>query len=176
MTAHPMFHSHCSPELCKWIKELPAPLSSPFCPSPFLLHIVPQQLSCNYCYVTPSEWIFCFQQIFFNVKLRILPTSENFNFWNLSESSLCCFSFLEPEKAHKPAWILFKLLLIRSHFFIFVFICITLRDGSEKILMQYMSKSVLPVFSSRSFILSSLTFKPLIHFEFIFVYGVKRMF
>ena len=58
--------------------------------------------------------------------------------------------------------------------FIFVFICITLGDGSEKILPQYMSKSVLPVFSFRSFILSSLTFKSLLHFEFIFEYGVRE--
>ena len=28
--------------------------------------------------------------------------------------------------------------------------------------------------SSRSFIVSGLTFKSLIHFEFIFVYGVRR--
>ena len=32
--------------------------------------------------------------------------------------------------------------------------------------------SVLPMFSSRSFIVSGLTFRSLIHFEFIFVYGV----
>ena len=37
-----------------------------------------------------------------------------------------------------------------------------------------MSKSVLPVFSSRSFIVSSLTFRSLIHFEFIFVYCVRE--
>ena len=36
-----------------------------------------------------------------------------------------------------------------------------------------MSESVLPMFSSRSFIVSGLTFRSLIHFEFIFVYGVK---
>ena len=34
--------------------------------------------------------------------------------------------------------------------------------------------SVLPMFSSRSFIVSSLTFRSLIHFEFIFVYGVRE--
>ena len=34
-----------------------------------------------------------------------------------------------------------------------------------------MSESVLPMFSSRSFIVSGPTFKSLIHFEFIFVYG-----
>ena len=37
-----------------------------------------------------------------------------------------------------------------------------------------MSKSVLLMFSSRSFIVSSLTFRSLIHFEFIFVYGVRE--
>ena len=37
-----------------------------------------------------------------------------------------------------------------------------------------MSESVLPMFSSRSFIVSGLTFRSLIHFEFIFVCGVRR--
>ena len=34
--------------------------------------------------------------------------------------------------------------------------------------------SVLPMFSSKSFIVSSLTFRSLIHFEFIFLYGVRK--
>ena len=37
-----------------------------------------------------------------------------------------------------------------------------------------MSESVLPMFSSRSFIVSGLLFRSLIHFEFIFVYGVRK--
>ena len=37
-----------------------------------------------------------------------------------------------------------------------------------------MLESVLPVFSSRSFIVSGLTFRSLIHFEFIFVYGDRK--
>ena len=37
-----------------------------------------------------------------------------------------------------------------------------------------MPKRVLPVFSSRSFLVSGLTFKSLIHFEFILVHGVKE--
>ena len=37
-----------------------------------------------------------------------------------------------------------------------------------------MSESVLPVFYSRSFIVSGLTFRSLIHFEFVFVYGVRK--
>ena len=37
-----------------------------------------------------------------------------------------------------------------------------------------MSERVLPMFSSRSFIVSGLTFRSLIHFEFIFVYDVRK--
>ena len=46
--------------------------------------------------------------------------------------------------------------LIRSHLFIFGFISFTLGDGSKKIFLQFMSKSVPPVFSSKSFIVSVL--------------------
>ena len=35
-------------------------------------------------------------------------------------------------------------------------------------------RDVLPMFPSMSFILSGLTFRSLIHFEFIFVYGVRK--
>ena len=34
--------------------------------------------------------------------------------------------------------------------------------------------NVLPVFSSKSFIYSGLTFRSFINFEFIFVYGVRK--
>ena len=37
-----------------------------------------------------------------------------------------------------------------------------------------MLESVLPMFSSRNFIVSGLTFRSLTHFEFIFVYGVRK--
>ena len=37
-----------------------------------------------------------------------------------------------------------------------------------------MSDSVLPMFSSRSFLVSGLMFRSLIHFEFLFVYGVRK--
>ena len=37
-----------------------------------------------------------------------------------------------------------------------------------------MSESVLPMFSSRNFIVSGLTFRSLVYFEFIFVYGVRK--
>ena len=65
--------------------------------------------------------------------------------------------------------------LIRSHLFIFVFIFITLRvGGSKKILLWFMSKYVLPMFSSKNFIVSGLTFRSLLYLEFIFVYGVRE--
>ena len=41
-------------------------------------------------------------------------------------------------------------------------------------LLWFMSETVLPMFSSRSLIVSGLTFRSLIHFEFIFVYGVRK--
>nr|KAF6456815.1 hypothetical protein HJG63_011465 [Rousettus aegyptiacus] len=40
---------------------------------------------------------------------------------------------------------------------------------------RLMSNSLLPMFSSRSFMVSGLTFKSLTYFEFIFVYGVKEL-
>ena len=35
-------------------------------------------------------------------------------------------------------------------------------------------QNVLPMFSSKSFIVSDLTFRSLIHFEFIFVYDIRK--
>ena len=54
--------------------------------------------------------------------------------------------------------------LIRSHLLIFVFISITLGGGSQRILLLFMSSSVLPMLSSKSFIVSGLTVRSLIHF------------
>ena len=45
---------------------------------------------------------------------------------------------------------------------------------SKKLLLRLTSKSLLPVFSSRHFMVSRLTFKSLIHFEFIIVYSVRK--
>ena len=64
--------------------------------------------------------------------------------------------------------------LTRSHLFTFVFISITVGGGSWRILLSFMSWSVLPMFYSKSFIVSGLTFRSLIHFEFISVYGVRK--
>ena len=72
--------------------------------------------------------------------------------------------------------------LIRTHLFIFVFIFIILGGGSKKKQTnkqtnKLMSKNVLPMFSSKSFILSGLTFRFLIQFEiFLCVHGGKDYF
>ena len=57
------------------------------------------------------------------------------------------------------------LCLFRSHLFIFVFIFITFRGGSKKTLLPFMSESVLPMFFSKSFIVSGVTFRSLIHLD-----------
>ena len=57
--------------------------------------------------------------------------------------------------------------LIRSHLFSFAFISIALGDRPKKTLLWFMSKNVLPMFSTRSFMVSYLIFKSLSHFEFI---------
>ena len=64
--------------------------------------------------------------------------------------------------------------LIGSHSFILVFIFITLGGESEKILLWFMSESVLCMFSSKSFIVSHLTFRSLIYFGFLFLYDVRK--
>ena len=86
----------------------------------------------------------------------------------INDLSVVTFEIIFP---HSDLLILFivsfavqKLLsLINSHLFIFVFISITLGGGSKKSLLRYMSKSILPMFSSKSFIVSSGTFRSLIH-------------
>ena len=63
--------------------------------------------------------------------------------------------------------------LIRSYLFIFAFISFALGDRPKETLVLSMLENVLPMFSSRSFMVSCLVFKSLSHFEFIFVYGVR---
>ena len=62
--------------------------------------------------------------------------------------------------------------LFRCH--LFIFISFALGERSKKLFLQYLSKSVLPMFSSKSFTFSGLKYRSLNHFEFIFVYGVRE--
>ena len=66
--------------------------------------------------------------------------------------------------------------LTESHLFIlfFSFVSLAWGDTSHKKLLRAMSEILLPMFSSRIFVVSGLTFKSLIYFEFILVWGVTR--
>ena len=64
--------------------------------------------------------------------------------------------------------------LIWCHLFIFAFVSFCLRTQIQKILLWFISESVLPIFTSMSFKVSGLTFRSFIHYEFIFVYGVRE--
>ena len=62
---------------------------------------------------------------------------------------------------------------MKSHLFILSFMSLALGDILVKILLCRISEIFLPMFSSRTFMVSRLTFKSSIHLEFIFVYGVS---
>ena len=63
--------------------------------------------------------------------------------------------------------------LIKSHWFIFCFyFCYSGKWDIEDLIVLYVS--VLPMFSSKSFTVSGLAFRSFIHFEIIFVYGVRE--
>ena len=62
--------------------------------------------------------------------------------------------------------------LMQSHLLIFAFIACAFGITPKKSLLRQMSRRVSPVFSSRSFIVSGLTFHSLIYFELIFVYSI----
>ena len=47
-------------------------------------------------------------------------------------------------------------------------------DITRKIFLQSVSKKLQPILSSRSFMVLGFTFRSLTHFEFIFVYGIKK--
>ena len=112
-----------------------------------------------------------------------------FRYWAVW--SVCVFWRLTPCQSHHlqkcppVVWAVFILLmvsfamqklfiLIRSQFFIFAFIFISLKGGYKRILLQFPSKSALPVFSSKSICILSFTFKSLICFEFILLCGFSE--
>ena len=49
-----------------------------------------------------------------------------------------------------------RISLIWSHLFIFDFVSFALGDSSKKVLLQFVSKNILPMFSSRSCMVSGL--------------------
>ena len=140
------------------------------------------------CDSWPSKW-----GLWRNVHLALLPIffMDCLLWCSWASWVVCKFCRLIPYLSHYFANIFFHtvgclfilltvlllcniLSLIKSHFFIVVFISSVLGGISEKVLWQFMSYGVLAIFSSRSFLASGFTFRYLIHFELIFVYGVKN--
>ena len=63
-------------------------------------------------------------------------------------------------------------LLSISCLFLLIFLLPYVTDPKK--LLQFLLISVLTMFSSRSFMVSGLIFRSLIHLQFIFVYGVRK--
>ena len=106
-------------------------------------------------------WMICFCILDIN-------TLSHASFANIFSHSEGCLFCLQVSLICTIFWVYL------GPFIYFYFIFISLGGGSRKLLLQSMSKNVLPVFSSKSSIVFSLTFRFLIHFEFIFVCGVKE--
>ena len=64
-------------------------------------------------------------------------------------------------------------ILMRSHLFILSFMSLALGDMSVRMLLCGMSEILLPMFTSRTFMVLRHIFKSFIHLQFIFVYGVS---
>ena len=64
-------------------------------------------------------------------------------------------------------------ILMRFHLFILSFMSLAIGDISVKILLHGISEIFLPMFSSRTLMVSQLILKSFIYLEFIFVYGVS---
>ena len=105
--------------------------------------------------------------------LKINPLSFA-SFASSFSQSVSCFVSLNRffccAKASKFDSVPLLLLLL---FFTFSFISIALGDWPKKTLLKFMSENVFLMFYSGSFMGSSLLFKYLSHFEFIFVCGVR---
>ena len=121
----------------------------------------------------PIFWFFFF---FFNIELcelftrEINPLSVDPSFANiLSHSVGCLFVLLMVSFAMQNL-----LSLIRYYLFIFVFIFITWGDGCKNLLLWFMSEGVLPMFSSKNCVIPDLTFRYLLHSEFIFVCNIRE--
>ena len=107
-----------------------------------------------YLGLLPIFWLGCFfnielHELFIYLEINPLSVDLFANIFSYSEG--CLFVLFVVSSALQNL-----LSFIRSHLFIFVFISISLGGESKKILLWFMSNSVLPMFSSKGFIVSSL--------------------
>ena len=113
------------------------------------------------------DWVVCFLLLGCMICLYILEVNplSVASFANIVSQSIGCLFVLFMVSFAVQRFIS----LIKSHLFIFAFVSIALGDWPKKTLAWFMSENVLPMFSSRSFMVSCLIFKSLSHFEFIFM-------
>ena len=101
-----------------------------------------------------EKWLFTSSDHFYFFSLILSCMNCLCIFWQFSPLSVASFANIFSH-SEGCAFVLLmvsfgvqKLLkLIKSHLFMFVFISITLGDESRKILLRFMAKSVLPMFS-----------------------------
>ena len=120
--------------------------------------------------IPPIYWLHCLLFWYLAVCLfqRVIPCQSH-HLQIFSSQSIVCLLVL-----FMSSFAIQKLLsFIRSHLFIFGFISITLVDRSKKNCCN-LCKRVFCLFSSKSFMVSSLTFRSFIHFEFIFIHIVWK--
>ena len=102
--------------------------------------------------------------------LDINPLSDLL-FANILLHSICCLFVLSMisftvQKA-------FQFDLVSFAYFCLCFL--QLRGDIQTVMLKRMSKNILPISFSRSFMVSDLTLKSLVHFEFIFVCTIKKL-
>ena len=141
--------------------------------APFHVFVSQWHLWRSVCLVLfPSFWFFFFLALscmswlyilkinpLLVVSFAIISSTFEGCLFTLAYSFLCC------AKA-------FKFYQVPLVYFCFYF-CYSRRCVIED--LSFMSESVLPMFSSKSLLVSGLAFRSLIHFEFIFVYNVMKI-
>ena len=108
-------------------------------------------------------FFFFFWRCLYILEINPLSVTSSANIFSHSVGCLFLLLLFRVSSAVEKLWS-----LIKSSLFIFVFIVISVRGGSEKMLLSFMSDSVWPMFSSKSFIVSGLVSRSSIHFEFCF--------
>ena len=124
-----------------------------------------------YSVFLPIFSLFDFQVLSFISSLYILDTNllSNMSFATTFPHSIGCLLIF-----------LIVFFTVQKNYFdetpmvYFCFVSLASGDLTKKKLQWLMSKKLIPVFFSRILMISCLTFRSLIHFEFIFVYSVRK--